>query len=335
MADTTRTVEIRALYDNTRLKAGTEEAERSIETLAREVETSSDDIRRSLQSMDDGVSSTLGPSGTLDTSTDVAGDSMRDMASTAREEVPAAMLDMRDGVTGAAEGIAQAMATLGPGGTVVATAIAGFVILKGRAEATAQAMRDQINTALSSIEVKAKTTNAAIERMYEKQLTFQQTLERMGDGDATKGYEKLAGYATTLGVETEDVVAFIQGRQTPAAERVAEILARQGDILAGQGEKLRDNYGVLTDQQTAAGALNRLAAEERDVRDRTLAIAKDSRDYLQDNKDATDKAADAAERQADASERTAAATKEAAENAERLAAAYARGRDAAMDWVFD
>lgn len=313
-------IDIKVLFDDTRLKSGTADAERSIEDLAREVDSSSDSINQSLKSMDDGVSSTIGSGGTFDASTDQGVDSMKEMASTAREEVPAAMLDMRDGVTGAAEGIAQAMASLGPGGTVVASVIAGFVVMKGRAEAAAQAMRDRVNEAFSAIEVKAKSTNKAIERMYEKQLLFEQTLERFGGGDATKGYERIAGYAKAIGAETEDVVAYIQNRQTPGAEKVAALLARQGDILREQGVSLAKNQGTLTSAQVAAGTLTRFAQEEATAREITLNMARDARDFLRDNKEATEDTAKATVTSADAMERAAAA----AERIDRALANAAR-----------
>jgi hypothetical protein len=271
------------MYDGAELKAGTAESELAIKDLASTVDTATSDINTSLRSMDDGVSSSAAA---MDDGTATAKASMTDMASTAREEVPMAMLDMQDGVSGAAQGIAGAMATLGPGGTVVASLISGFVIMKNRADAAAQAMRDSINGALSAIEVKAATTNRAIERMYEKQLNFEATLEKMGDGDATKGYEKIAEYAAALGVETEDVVAFVQGRQIPAAERVAELIAEQQRLLAASGQSLRENHGTMGEQAVVAGTLTRLAAEEEDVRQRTLAIERDARDYLLDQKNA-------------------------------------------------
>ncbi len=290
-----------------------------MDDLARKVEYAADSVNDSLRTMDDGVQSSIGQGGSFDratqdfdgsSSTDQGVDSMKEMANTAREEVPAAMLDMRDGVTGAAEGIAQAMASMGVGGTIVGGVIAGFVVMKGRAEAAAQAMRDSVNEAFSAIEVKARSTNKAIERMYEKQLTFEQTLEKFGDGDATKGYEQIAAYAEALGASTEDVVQYVQGRQTPAAQRVAELIERQGDLLEQQGVTLAKNQGTLTEAQLAAGTLTRYAQEEAVARERTLTMTRDARDYLQDNKAATEAARDA--------------TKEAADDAERIAAAYER-----------
>jgi hypothetical protein len=327
-------VEVKALWDGNELKQGTEEGARAVEDFAREVDTAAEDINASLKSVDDGVSSSLASGGTLDQGTDQASSSLKDFADNAKEEVPGAMLDMQDGVASAASGIAAALAPMGAGGLVIASVLAGFTILKTRADEAAQAMRDQINTALGAIEVKARTTNAAIERMYEKQLTFEQTLERMGDGDATKGYERIAGYAETLGVETEAVVAYIQGRMTPATERVADLLARHNRELAESGDKLRENWGTMTEQQVVAGTLGRLAAQERDVRDRTLAIEKDARDYLRDQADASDRLAENSRRIADDSRRGADANRTAAEQMERWAAAAERlSRQTPGDWA--
>lgn len=298
-------VEVKAMWDGDDLKAGTAEAETALEDLARETEYASDKINTALRSVDDGVRTSLGSGGSLDQATTSASADLQSFADNAKEEVPGAMLDMQDGVQGAAQGLAAALAPMGPGGLVIATVLAGFTIMKNRADAAAQAMRDSVNDAIGSIEVKARTTNAAIERMYEKQLNFEKTLEKFGDGDATKGYEKIAGYADTLGVETEDIVAFIQGRQIPAAQRVADLIKLQGDNLKDSGERMRDNWGVLTDQETVAGALNKYAEEERQVREKTLAIERDARDALRDLRNDSERTADAQERTAAAAERTA------------------------------
>lgn len=295
------------MYDGSELTSGLTDAEGDLREFAATAERASDDVNAALRSVDDGVRSSLSTGGTLDDGTTSASRDLQDFAANAKEEVPGAMLDMQDGVASAASGIAAALAPMGTGGLVLAGLLAGFTIMKNRADAAAQAMRDSINEAVSAIEVKARTTNQAIERMYEKQLTFQKTLEKFGDGDATKGYEKLAHYADVLGVETEDVVAFIQGRFTPAAANVAELIKRQGDLLREQGGTLRDNNGVLTEQQTVAGTLNRLAAEEREVRERAGAQLRDNRDYLADIRREQDQVKDSGKKVADDAERAAAA----------------------------
>ena len=278
-------VEVDAMWNGDDLKQGTEESARALEDLARETDYAADKMNTALKSVDDGVRTSLGSGGSLDQATTSASADLQSFADNAKEEVPGAMLDMQDGVQGAAQGLAAALAPMGPGGLVIATVLAGFTIMKNRADAAAQAMRDSVNTAIGSIEVKARTTNAAIEKMYERQLNFESTLEKFGDGDATKGYEKLAGYADTLGVETEDIVAFIQGRHIPAAQRVADLIKLQGDNLKDSGDRMRENWGVLTDQETVAGALNKYAEEERQVREKSLAIERDARDALQDMRD--------------------------------------------------
>ena len=275
MADTD--VHIRGMYDGAEIKAGAEESEAALEALADSAKVSANEINTALKSVDDGVSSSLGSGGTLDTGTEHASSSLGDFANNAKEEVPGAMLDMQDGVAGAASGIAAALAPMGAGGTVIAGVIAGFVVMKNQADAAAQAMRDKVNSAFSAIEVKAASTNRAIQRMYEQQLTFSKTLEEFGDGDATKGYEKLAGWADALGVETEAVVAVIQGKQTPAANDLRIIMEKQVELM-------KQGNGTLSEQQQIVASISTAANQEADARKLTNEMSRDNRDLLREVK---------------------------------------------------
>lgn len=296
--DAERRITLRAIYDNTNLKTGTQESERYMDSLARAVDDSSDDMRRSLQSIDDGVSSTFSSGGSVDRSVGEADDRLGEFADTAREEVPGALLDMQDGATSAMQGLAQAFASIGPGGTIIATVLAGLTILVNRSESAAQAMRDRVNAAMDAIEVKAGTTNTQIARMYEKTLTFDKTLESFGGGDKTKGFAKLAEYADKLGVEVSDIVNLINGQWTPGAKALRDLMTYQLNTTKDTGLGYAVNLATLDGTRDTMLAILDAADTEKQTRAQTLAQERENRDVLAEQRDLRRSAAAAAEAEA-------------------------------------
>lgn len=291
-------IKVKALWDGTKLEAGTGDAEQSVKSLADQVDTSTEEINRALRSMDDGVSSTLSRGGTLDRGVSDADTRLGDFADTAREEVPGALLDMQDGAASAMQGLAGAFASIGPGGTIIATVLAGLTILVNRSESAAQAMRDRVNAAMDAIEVKAGTTNTQIARMYEKTLTFDKTLESFGGGDKTKGFAKLAEYADKLGVEVSDIVNLVNGQWTPGAKALRDLMTYQLNTTKDTGLGYAVNLATLDGTRDTMLAILDAADTEKQTRAQTLAQERENRDVLAEQRDLRRSAAAAAEAEA-------------------------------------
>jgi hypothetical protein len=239
------------------------------------------------------------------TDVDQADSSLRSMGETAREEIPGAMLDMEGGVADAASGIGMALAPLGPAGIAVGAALAGFSLLKRRSDAAAEAMRESLNAALDAITVTAKSTNREIYRMYQATNDFDSVLEKVGDGDKTKGFEILADKAALMGVEVRDIVAYLRGDMTEGAQVVAMHMEGAAGSLKEQSHYWYNTGESLTEAESAAASLSSLATEINRERAQAIEYERENRALLRDQRREREAAADAAEREAAAAERIA------------------------------
>lgn len=280
--DAERRITLRAIYDNTKLKAGTQESERYMDDLSRAVDDSSDDMNRSLRSIDDGVKSTFSSGGSIDRSVGEADDKLGEFADTAREEVPGALLDMQDGASSAMEGLAQAFASIGPGGTIIASVLAGLTILVNRSEASAQALRDRVNAALDSFETKAKQTNRDLLKAYKDALTFDTVVSEIGQGDKAKGFATLSKYADQIGVSVNDIVNLIANRWTPGARALRDYMERQLNTTKETGLGYAVNLATLDGTRDAMLAILKLAGQQDETQRQSLNYAKSERDNLVD-----------------------------------------------------
>lgn len=305
-------IEVKALWDGTQLKAGTQESERYIDSLADAVDDSSDAMRRSLDSIDDSVSSTFsGSSSTFGRAvSDVENDGQRlggigsEIGSEFSENIGEGIRsgDIAGSVTETFTSLAGSLGVVGIGIAVGAGFINGAI--KG-AQATRQAFVDAVNEAFNSIEVKANQSSAAIAKAYTRTLTFKKTLEDIGGGDALKGFEKLQGIAEDLGVSVDDVVLLLQGRMTEGAKRVRDAMIEVNDTLDDSGQAIRESNGVLSDVQQSAATLNTYYQRNLDVKRKTVELLQTESRYAADIAIANDRSAGSAERYANALSRAA------------------------------
>jgi hypothetical protein len=269
-------VELRA--DTSSFEKGTDNAEAAIKSLAAQVDTASEDINASLKAMDDGVSSTLGPSGSMTHSVDGAKAGVKDLAGGFREELPGAMLDFKDGAASAATGLAAAFAPMGIAGTVVAGVLAGFSLMKKSAEDQVAAMKARVDAITSAIEVSVKTTNAEIRKAIIEQGTWEAGLATVG------GIDKALGYAKQFGVQVADIVALVNGQQTQGANRLLGILRDQLNTTVETGRGYAVNLATLNGTLNPTLELLELRKRERDAQKQSEESLRQQRDYLVDIK---------------------------------------------------
>lgn len=318
MADS-RQIEIQALWDGTRLKTGTEQAETSVEALARAVDDSSDSMRRSLQSIDDGVSSTLGPGGTFDRSVDdveTSGSRMKDVGSEIGSEFAENIGEgIRSGDIGGT--ILETFTSLGPALGVVGIGIAvgaGLIngMIRGAKEARAEFLA-AVNGIFEQTEIRARTTNERIRKEILEAFTFESVLTELGgDEGVAGGVKKVDWLVKNLGVDFNEVVEILRGDLNPANRDTLAILQRQADIgprlvSSGKAVAIAENVAA-SNAREVLDALERTRAVQRDSQH----LAERNRDYIADQADQAGRLADNSERAAAASRRMADAYREAA-----------------------
>jgi len=291
-------VEVKAMWDGTDLVTGTQQAEQSVEDLAREVDYAADSMRRSLQSIDDGVSSTLGSSGSINSTfddfeshgTNRMGEAGAEVASEfgsnlaegiASGDTSATVLDSLTGLGATVAASGGLLAFAGIGALVGGALVSGVV---NRIKQADQAITDAINSSFQAIEVKARQSNKVIMQAYQDTLTFKDTITAVGGGDAQAGFEKLADYAGRFGFEVEDAVNLINREMTPGAKGLRDAMAEVSTNIDDYVTRLHDGDVVLDNVVTGASALNRLIDEQRQKQQGTLDILKAERDATADIK---------------------------------------------------
>lgn len=246
MATPQERIEIEILTDTTKLKAGTDEAERSIEALADSVDLASDDMRRSLQSIDDGVSSTLGPSGSFTRATDDFTDTGRQRFSEAGTEVASEFSSnlaegIASGDTSATllDSITGLGATLGAAGGLTAIAgvgaLVGGAIVSGMVNGAKAAKAEFIaetKTIFDSVEVEAKTSMRKIRKEILEGFTFESVLEELGgEAGLQGGIDQVNTLVDATGVKFNTVVDLLRGKVNPATEETRKILEQQASLI--------------------------------------------------------------------------------------------------------
>lgn len=253
-------IEVSAIWDGTRLKAGTEEAERAVESLADNIDTSSDEIKRSL----DSIEATADSAGTSLKSVDdislsgvgqeveQADSKMKALGQTASEEIPGAMTDLSDSAADAATGLSTAFATLGPAGIAVGAVLAGIGIMMRKSQeakekftADAQAWTDAYIEGLGKIT--AATRRAKLEE------------DLLNPDSVIAQAEKVR---QAIGADQSLVVSSIYG--TPA-----ERAAAQAD-LETKISRLTARYDTVIDKREKQLLTDGYVSEELDEQFNTL-----------------------------------------------------------------
>lgn len=320
-SDVERRITLRALYDGTQLKQGTTEAETHLEALERATADTSDDINRSLRSIDDGVSSTLGSGGTFDRAVDdveTSGRRMKDIGSEVGSEFAENIGEgIRSGDIGGS--ILETFTSLGPALGVAGIGIAagaGIIngIISGFRDRRAELI-ENVSSMFSEIEVKATDTAATIQKAIRDTYTFKDVVAEVGGGDETAGMKNVEQAAAAIGVDFNAIVDVLRGAWNPAAQRTLALLQAQSTetetIVKGAGRGATS----LTDQAQLAQTILDLSQARRDSQSDTTRLLLRERDYVRGTAGDIGKVADDAERVASANERAAAA-------AQRMADAY-------------
>lgn len=292
-------VTVKATWDSTDFERGTEDAERAVEDLAREVDYAADKMNTSLRSIDDGVSSTLGPTGTVNRQFDDFGDHANQTMGEAGAEVAsefgsnlaegissgdtsATVLDSMTGLGATLASAGGALAFAGVGALVGGALVSGIV---NRIKTANQAIVDAINESFQAVEVNARQTNRAIKDAYLDTLNFKDTLTNIGGGDAQKGFETLTAYAEDFGFAAEDAVNLINREMTPGARGLRDAIKEVGVNTDQYVTRLDDGQVILDDVVTSGSALNRILDEQRQKQEGSLRLLESERNAKRDIKD--------------------------------------------------
>lgn len=320
-SDVERRITLRALYDGTQLKQGTDEAETHLEALERATADTSDDINRSLRSIDDGVSSTFGSSGSFARSVDdveASGGRLKNVGGEIGSEFSE---NIGEGIRSGdlAGTLLETFTSLGPALGVAGIGIAaGAGIINGivqGARAEREKFKQLVNDLFTSVEVRAETSTRKIQQSLIDAFSFKDALAEAGDGDEAAGFSKVKAVAEELGVKVGDVVDVIRNKWTPASLGVLELMRDYGDKLTfvdtGQGRI----SSVLAEQTGWTRDLLELSERRTRANQTNIEMLRSERDYLAAN-------AGHSKTIASNSERTASANQRAADAASRMADAY-------------
>lgn len=265
MADAIQTIRIQALWDGTQLQAGTTTSEQAVDSLASSVETASTDMRTSLAAVGDAATTEFGS--TLPAATDTAAIDLTTKASKFKAVGTELGTQVAQGVASgvdpatsavnvgtALSGLLAASAATGLGAAAAVGIGLGVALVKGMmdsAKEEAGALRDTVNTLLGGVENDFKGSLSRIIREMRSELGKVEAITRLGDGDLGAGWAELERISLTTGTNIQDLVDYLQGKATPAAQRVADEFGRGRDLVrAGQdiigdtNQELAANYGV-------------------------------------------------------------------------------------------
>jgi len=251
-------VEVDLMWDNTALKQGTMEAEADVERMADAVDAAATEMRTSLSSIDDGVSTTLGTGGTFSSGVDdveAEGGRLKEVGSevgaefaanlqegVASGDIKGTLLDTFSGLGAAAGATGQlGLAAAGVGVLLGATLIKG---LTAKAAAERQGFVDAVNTAFEQIEIKATDTFDTIEKKIQDTFTRVGVVSELGGEEGLiGGYERINELVALTGVKFEEVVKILQGKTNPNLED-----ARRKIIDASDNTELWGKWTTIVGQ---------------------------------------------------------------------------------------
>lgn len=309
-SDTTKTIAIQALWDGTKLKAGTEESERAVEALADSVETASDQMRASLQSIDDGVTSTLGPTGTFSRSVDdveVEGGRLSEVGSEVGAEFAAnlqegvASGDLKGSLLDTFSGLGAAAGATGQLGLAAAGVgvLLGATLIKGLSQAAEERRAEfvaAVNEGFQSIEVKARSTFKEIRGELLSTFDFKALLEDLGEGDPTVALGKIQDAAEAINKPFNELVDVLRGDINKENQDTLKALQQQSKEIDYQVQGKGSMIDVLTDEAKLAGDLLDYTRNRKEQLRETTDLARAERDYLQQSADAAERIAAATDR---------------------------------------
>jgi len=315
MADLTASqkIEVQALWDGTQLKRGSEEAERSIEDLARVFDTETDQIRRSLDDMDRATQDTLGSGGSLDRAApdlQAQGSRTAEIGSEIGQEFGQ---NMSEGFSSGdiAGTVADTFAALsGAAGVAGIGVLVGATLVKGMitgANEKKQEFIDDVDSLFTSIEVRAGEAQAKIRRKMVNAFDFQTALEKISGGTAQEGYKELLKISEEVGVPWQKLLELFRKGITPATKATYDILKDQATATLDGATALGRSRQLEKEKGTAAGEfLETVKLQNSELRT-AATLGKANADYLFAIARDGNMSADAMERYAAAAERAQAA----------------------------
>lgn len=301
-----RRVTLRALFDSTEMRRGADDSERALKDLERTTDQTTDSMNRSLRTVDDGVSSSIGRGGALDRGLDDGQEKMTEFSDTAREEIPNALLDMQDGVDGAMEGLAGAFGTLGPAGTIVATVLAGAAVMVSKSKQKWAEYYAGVSGVLSQLEIDATTSVKNIKKQMTDLADESARIgafDPSGNNDWAAGMAEVAKQANALGIDTSKLVKlYVEGvnPQTRDTYKLLQAMTHQQETYNSATGYTWKLHTELAD--TALDIVKNVDAEAQRRKD-ILNDAIITRNSMLDIGDYTRASAEAMERYATASER--------------------------------
>ena len=288
MADLTASqkIEVQALWDGTQLQRGSEEAERSIEDLARVFDTETDQIRRALDDMDRATQDTLGAGGSLDRAApDLQAQGSRTAA--IGEEIGQEFgQNMSEGFSSGdiggtvADTFAALAAAAGPaaigvlvGATLVKNMIAG-------AEQRRQEFIDDVDSLFTSIEARAGEAQRKIRARMVNAFDFQTALEKISGGTAQEGYKQLLEVSEQVGVPWQKLLELFRKGIVPATQSTYDILKDQATATLDGATALGRSRQLEKEKGTAAGEFLDTVKLQNDELRTAATLGKANADWL-------------------------------------------------------
>lgn len=352
-------IAVDVLTDTTQLTAGTTTAANAIDALAASVDTSSDQMRTSLASVDEGVTSSFGPSGTIPRTVEDGAVNLTtkaskfkavgaDLGSTLAQGIAGGVSSgdavgaVSSSVSGAAGLLAVAAGTAGGAAAAVGLGIATSLVtgLISGMKAKDEAFQAEVTKIFDSMEITADSTMRAIRKTISDGFSFQSTVDSFGG-------EALADDAALFGSNLATAAALLNGKMTPAAKELHSVLQDVIDTEAPASDDFSYQAALLRAQQKAAGDLLSKLEENQAVRKEDLTLGRQGLQYERDTTgwvkehanafgvliDSTSRVDDNMVTVATNSERAAAAAERYAAQLERAASAAAQIATKALNGI--
>jgi hypothetical protein len=284
-------------------------------------------MNTAIKTIDDGVTSTLGAGGTLDTaSTTVVNTSGRKLKAAGKTIGTDFATSLTSGiasgdVAGSLSGIATSMAAFG-GFAAVGLGF-GAALITGMIQSAAekrQAFIDSVNEGFRQLEVDAKDTGKEIAENILEGITFKDVLADLG-GDAGElgGFQMIQSVSDDIGASQEALLELLRQGINPETQLTYELLAKQLNTMVKQ----RNEQGGFNDEQ----------GKTFTTLEKIYDASRSQTDELKLQKDLGIAERDALRAGADAQERMTSSAADHAANAERSANAYERVESAILNVV--
>lgn len=256
------TLRVRALWDGTQLDAGTKDAAASVDGLEAAVKTSTASMDASLKTLDTGVQTTLGSSGTFVKSADETAVGLTSRTSKFKAvgsdlgasvaQGAASGLSGPEQIANVGQSLASLLAFTGVGGAIAAVGVGlGTKLITdliAGVDAKAKEFTEAFNDLFSAVEVEAEDSMREVKKSILDAFTFEQALEELGGEDGLAGgLRKVESLVAATGVEFNDIVDIIRGKINPANQNTRTLLKQQADetekIAAGKGGYIEQRGG--------------------------------------------------------------------------------------------